>query len=161
MVAVAIAAINFGAIRALLPRHANVLDDQTSICLVLGDLPLANALVVGMLIAQRRPGRRPFLVGFEVFGAMALAFFIILATFFPREVVLPYLSPFVAPIERFIGPGRPIVYIPILALLFASTLVGPQVFFALGRAVFFDEGSCVRAPTLCLGAVAMEAPLDW
>jgi hypothetical protein len=161
MVAVAIAAINFGAIRALLPRHANVLDDQSSICLVLGDLPLANALVVGMLIAQRRPGRRPFLVGFEVFGAMALAFFIILATFFPREVVLPYLSPFVAPIERFIGPGRPIVYIPILALLFASTLVGPQVFFALGRTAFFDEGSCVRAPTLCLGAVAMEAPLDW
>jgi hypothetical protein len=77
---------------------------------------MANALVVGMLIAQRRPGRRPFLVGFEKFGAMALAFFIILATFFLREVVLPYLTPFVAPIERFIGPGRPIVYIPIGSL---------------------------------------------
>jgi hypothetical protein len=131
MVAVAIAALDFGAIRALFPRHEHVLDDQRGMCLLLGALPMANVLVVGLLIGQRRPGSRPFLMGFEVFGAMALAFFIVLATFFPREVVLPYLTPFVAPIDRFIGPGRPFVYIPIGGLVIAVMLVGPQVVFAL------------------------------
>ncbi len=70
-------------------------------------------------------------MGFAVFGAMALAFFILLATLFPREVVLPYITPFVVPIERFIGPGHPFVYLPIGAFVGAVMLVGPQVVFAL------------------------------
>ena len=131
MVAVAIAALDFAAIRALLARHANVLDDQRGILLLLGALPMANVLAVGMLIGQRRPGSRPFLLGFEVFGAMALAFFIALATCFSREVVVPYFAPFVAPVEWFIGPGRPYVYIPVGGLVVAVVLVGPQVVFAL------------------------------
>src|SRR6478736_556628 len=45
MVAVAIAALDFGAIRALLARHANVLDDPRGLWLLLGALPMANALV--------------------------------------------------------------------------------------------------------------------
>jgi hypothetical protein len=36
MVAVAIAALDFGAIRALLARHVSALDDQRSMCLLLG-----------------------------------------------------------------------------------------------------------------------------
>jgi hypothetical protein len=131
MVAVAIAAFDFAAIRALLPHHGSALDDQRRMCLLLGALPMANALAVGMLIGQRRPGRRPFLMGFEVFGAMALAFFIVLATLFPREVVWPYITPFVLPIERFIGPGRPMVYIPLGAFVIVATLAWPQVAFAM------------------------------
>ena len=46
---------------------------------------MANVLVVGMLVAQRRPGSRPFLLGFEAFGAMALALYIALADSLPRE----------------------------------------------------------------------------
>ena len=130
MVAVAIAALDFAAIRTLLPRHANVLDDQRGMCLLLGALPMANVLAVGMLIGQRRPASRPFLTGFEVFGAMALAIFIALAIGFPREVVIPYFAPFVAPVERFIGPGRPF-YIPIGGLVVAVVLVAPQMVFAL------------------------------
>ena len=103
MVAVAIAALDFGAIRALLARHGSALDDQRSICLLLGALPMANVLAVGMLIGQRRPGSRPFLLGFEAFGAMALALFIALAICFPREVVLPYLTPVLVLMERTIG----------------------------------------------------------
>ena len=99
--------------------------------MLLGALPMANVLAVGMLIGQRRPGSRPFLLGFEVFGAMALAFFIALASCFPHEVVLLYLAPFVAPVEWFIGPGSPFVYIPIGGLVVAVMLVGPQVAFAL------------------------------
>ena len=128
---VALAALNFGVVRALLGPHASALGHQRDILLLLGALPMSNVLVVGMLIGQRRPGSRPFLMGFETFGAMALAFFIALASCFPREVVMPYLAAFVAPIEWFIGPGRPFIYIPIGGLVVAVTLVGPQVAFAL------------------------------
>jgi hypothetical protein len=128
MVAVAIAALDCMAIRARLPRHEHVLDDQRDMCLLLGALPMANVLGVGMLIGLRRPGSRPFLVGFEAFGAMALTCFTVLATGFPR-VMLPYLEPFVTSIQRSIGPS--IVGIPIVALVVAVMLVGPQVAFAL------------------------------
>jgi hypothetical protein len=131
MVAVALAAHDFGAIRALLPRHANVLDDQRGMCLLLGALPMANVLAVGMLIGQRRPASRPFLLGFEAFGAMALVLFIGLATCFPREVMLPCLAPVLAPIERAIGHDRPLVLIPILCFVAMVLLGWPQVTFAL------------------------------
>ena len=131
MVAVAIAALDFGAIRALLARHGSALDDQRSMCLLLGALPMANVLAVGMLIGQRRPGSRPFLLGFEAFGAMALAFYIALASCFPREVVLPYVTPVLAPIERTIGNDRPFVMIPIVCVVAVALLGWPQVAFAL------------------------------
>ena len=61
-VAVAIAALIFGAIRAI-----TVLDNQRkSESLVVGALPMANVLAVGMLIGQRRPaGHRPRFVESE------------------------------------------------------------------------------------------------
>jgi hypothetical protein len=92
---------------------------------------MANVLVVGILIGQRRPGSRPFLMGFEAFGAMALAFFIALASCFPREVVLTYLNPVLAPIERTIGDDQPFVMFPILCVVVAVLLGWPQVAFAL------------------------------
>ena len=80
MVAVAIAALDFGAIRALLPRHEHVLDDQRGVYLSLGALPMANVLAVVFLVGRHRPGSRPFLLGFEAFGAMALTLFFGLAS---------------------------------------------------------------------------------
>ena len=81
--------------------------------MLLGALPMANVLAVGILIGQRRPGSRPFLLGFEAFGAMALALFVALASFAcPREVVIPYLAPLLAPMEKIIGPDRPFVLHP-------------------------------------------------
>jgi hypothetical protein len=62
---------------------------------------------------------------------MALALFIALASCFPREVVMPYLVPFVAPLERIIGPDRPFVYIPIGCFILVVLLGWPQVAFAL------------------------------
>jgi hypothetical protein len=99
--------------------------------LLLGALPMANVLAVGMLIGQRRPGSRHFLLGFEVFGAMALALFIALASGFPREVVLPYLAPFVSPLRWIIGPDRPFVEIPIGCFVVVVLLGWLQVAFAL------------------------------
>src|SRR6478672_4394888 len=131
MVAVGIAALDFVAIRAFLGHRTNVLDEQRGILLLLGALPMANVLAVGMLIGQRRPASRPFLLGFEVFGAMALALFIALAGCFPREVVMPYLVPFMARMEAVIGPGRDLVLIPFQCFVAVLMLGGPQVGFAL------------------------------
>ena len=67
MVAVAIAALNLAVIRVLLGSPVGEL-------VVLGALPMANVLAVGLLIGLRRRGSRPFLLGFEAFGAMASGF---------------------------------------------------------------------------------------
>ena len=68
MVAVAVAALSFGAIRAIFAATGQILSPW-----VVGTLPMANVLGVGLLIAQQRPRYYPFLLGFEAFGAMALA----------------------------------------------------------------------------------------
>jgi hypothetical protein len=131
MVAIAIVALDFAAIRALSPRHANVLDDQRGMCLLVGALPMANVLAVGVLIGQQRPASRPFLLGFEAFGAMAVVLFIVLATCFPREVVLPYVTPVMVPIESTIGYDRPFVTFPIVCVVAVALLGWPQLAFAL------------------------------
>jgi hypothetical protein len=100
-------------------------------CLFLGSLPMANVLAVGMLVGQRRPGNRPFLLGFEAFGAVGLAFFIALASCFPREVLLLYLTPVVVPMERTVGDDRPFVMFPIVGIVAVALLGLPQLAFAL------------------------------
>ncbi len=131
MVAVVIAALDFGAIRAFLDPRVNGPGRPPGIVLLLGALPMANVLAVGVLIGQRRPGSRPFLLGFETFGAMALAVFVALAICFPREVVFPYMAPFLYPVETIIGPGRPVLYIPIGGFVVLVVLGLPQFVFAL------------------------------
>ena len=92
---------------------------------------MANVLAVGMLVGQRRPGSRPFLMGFEAFGAMALAFFIALGGCIPREILMLAVMPFVHPIETVIGPGRPFVSI-LIQLFVAVVMLGwPQLAFAV------------------------------
>ena len=77
MVAVAIFAVDLAAIRAMLGFPEVGLA-------VLGGLPMANILVVGNLVGRQRPGSRPFLIGFEAFGVMALAIFVAFASVAPR-----------------------------------------------------------------------------
>jgi hypothetical protein len=88
MVAVAIAATNFAAIRAFV-EYVSVLGEV----LLFGALPMANVLVVGFLIGLRHSGRRPFLLGFELFGAIALAFYIALSCFpaSQRDIIHNYV----------------------------------------------------------------------
>jgi hypothetical protein len=69
MVLVAIAALNFGAIRALWYDLATGRNSNRLEVLGLGALPMANVLAVGLWINLGRRGSRPFLLGFEVFGA--------------------------------------------------------------------------------------------
>jgi hypothetical protein len=86
MVAVAIAALNLGAIRAVFDRNS-----RTSYQLGIGAMPMANVLVVGLLIGRRRRRSRRFLSGFVVFGAMALAVYVTVASLFAEDLVIPYL----------------------------------------------------------------------
>jgi hypothetical protein len=132
MVAVAIAALDFGAIRAVLGSQGGRLGSETGILLLLGALPMANILAVGILIGQRRPGSRPFLLGFEAFGAMALALYIALANGgLHGDLLMPYLGPLIDLMEKIIGRDRPFVFIPILCFGIAVMLGWPQVAFAL------------------------------
>jgi len=148
MIFVAIAALNFGALRIwsdfkrvdvynetstwILNRsdyHNMLVDDA----LVTGALPMANVLVVGLLIGLRRRRSRPFLSGFEVFGATALALYVAGAIFFTEELVMPYLNLVLKPLARTIGirPFLSTVKLLVLASVAAVMLGLPQLAFAL------------------------------
>jgi hypothetical protein len=128
VVAVAIAAVNFGAIRTLLgPRAGNA-----GAFLLLGALPMANALIVGMLIARQRPRRRPFVLGFEVFGALALSVYVLLS-FIPGrpEPIISYLDLVFNHLPSFDSGYPPPVLAAIRVFVAVLLLVGPQLVFAL------------------------------
>jgi hypothetical protein len=128
MVAIAIAALDFAVIRASF-------DIPEVGLLVLGALPMANVLAVGILIGQWRPESRPFLLGFEAFGAMALALFVAVAMaslFLDNyRLLTSYLTPVIQPIEKSIGQNRPFVFIPIALFAMVVMLGWPQLVFAL------------------------------
>jgi hypothetical protein len=126
MVFVAVSAINFAAVRLELHHHT-----EFGEMLVLGAMPMASVLAVGLLFGLGRPDRRPCLFGFTLFGAMALAFSIILIVFFGEATLVPYLSLFLAPLEQIVGPDRPVVWIPVVYSIAVGVLTLPQVAFAL------------------------------
>jgi hypothetical protein len=128
MAAVAIVAIDFAAIRACIGIPEVEL-------LLLGALPMANVLAVGILVAQQRPGSRPFLLGFEAFAAMALALFVAFAEASPfvdnYGLMNSYLALAILPIENCVGRNRPFVFIPIALFAYVVMLGWPQLAFAL------------------------------
>jgi hypothetical protein len=128
MVAVAIAAIDFAAIRALVDPRAV----EAAAFLLMGALPMANVLIIGLLIARQRPRSRPFLLGFEVFGALALSVGILLS-FIPGRPgpILSYLElvskPLIPVVESYSPPAQAALELFVCILVFA----GPQLVFAL------------------------------
>jgi hypothetical protein len=126
MVVVAIAALNLVAIRALLGFRSLMGE-----LLILGALPMANVLAVSLIIGQRRPGNRPFLLGFVPFGAMALALYVAVGTAFPREIVKSCMIPVNDYLVRVIEPHRPLLFIPAQTFAYVLILGLPQVVFAL------------------------------
>jgi hypothetical protein len=123
MVAVAIAALDFAAIRALPGYPSGEL-------VLLGALPMANVLAVGLLIGLRHRGSRSFLLGFEVFGVMALALYVVLAGFSPGRVI-DYLELLLDPIRRTIGLDRTVALIATIYPVGVVMLGLPQLAFAL------------------------------
>jgi hypothetical protein len=146
MVAVAIAAIDFAAIRALLGLGASLVRGLLLVgalaslvwgLLLVGALPMANMLIVGILIARQRVKSRPFLLGFEVFGVIALALYIYLATSSPlsplsaRGPIESYLLLVFDPLNAVIGSYHPFVRSAIQLFVGVLMLIGPQLVFAL------------------------------
>jgi hypothetical protein len=92
MVFTAIAALDLGAIRAATDHLGPVTG-----MLAVGALPMANILVCGLLAGCLHRGSRPYLLGFEVLGTLALAFYAttILSLSHresvPRMIVLGYM----------------------------------------------------------------------
>jgi hypothetical protein len=114
-------------------------------------MPLANILVIGLLVGHwRRRGRR-FLMGFEVFGMMALGAYAILASLFAKELVIPYIrllhTPFIINVENSIRMSHEsyfLIYYLILAVLlglplFAFALIGGFLFRRLATAGNGDQ----------------------
>jgi hypothetical protein len=140
MVFVAIAALDFRAIRAVSDIRSRTNNNGIDI-LVLGALPMANVLAVGLLTSLRRRGHRPFLLGFEAFGAAALVLYIALVGFFAEEAVMPYLYLILKPLERTIGLHTPIFY-----SITAVMLGLPQLAFALIGGVLSRQVGIVERP---------------
>jgi len=126
MVGIAIAALDFAVIRAML-RYPEIG------FLVLGALPMVNFLVVGTLAAQQQPGSRPFLLGFATSGAMVLSLFIALMIFDRNQdgPIFHYLCLLYVPMDKAVGLDRPYVRIPLEFSLVMGMLGLPQVAFAL------------------------------
>ncbi len=131
MLIVAITALDLGAIRAISDFESRFL---FLLCVV--TLPMANILAVVPLLAFLRPRRPHFLRGFEVFGAMALVFFVVLAMR-AEGLVQFYLIPPMALYGATIGPPPPIrqswpSYQLLVAFCFLSLwATWPQLVFAL------------------------------
>ncbi len=94
---------------------------------------MANGLIVGMLIARQRLRSRPFLLGFEVFGALALALYFVAVTFSGSRngPLIGYLSQVLRPLRRAAQPYGPFVGDAIELFVGFAMLVGPQLVFAL------------------------------
>lgn len=128
MFAVAILAVDFAVIREFLD-YASPLGAE----LLFGALPMANVLVVGLLIAQQRPRSRQFLLGFELFGAIALASYIDLALLFrgPGGPIRAYVAIVLDPIEAVLGQPFSLLSLIIIWTVIVVMLGWPQVAFAL------------------------------
>jgi hypothetical protein len=89
--------------------------------------------VVGFLIGLRHPGHRPFLLGFELFGALALAFYITLACFSasPQDIRRNYVNVFVDPVIEIMRRQPNLIFIPTVWFVVVVVLALPQVVFAL------------------------------
>ena len=154
MLAVAIAALDFGAIRARsdvrsrsrnqlrrVPNPAEFERIQDSLMradlLVSGALPMGNILVaVGLLVHQRQRSH-PFFLGFAVFGAAALAVYIAAVSCVTYEQLRPYLDLTLEPLKKSFGPSPALARSAVVYLIFAVMIVLPQIAFALIGGLIF------------------------
>jgi hypothetical protein len=126
MVAVAIIALDFAAIRALLG-----FDSRVGNALLLVALPMVNVLAGSILIGQQHPGSRPFLLGFMAFGAMALALCVVLSFFRDAAALDDYIGLLSEPWEMIIRHAPSFDTDLISGLVIVVWVGWPQVAFAL------------------------------
>jgi len=150
MIFIALAALNFAAVRAALDGFGLIGE-----LLALGFIPMASILAIGLLIGFLRRGSRPYLLGFELFGAIASVLYVLLVIFYGNETLRPYASLFIDPLEEIIGRERPLIFVPIACTVGALVLTLPQVAFALVGG-FLSRKNRITTPT-----GQTQLPTDW
>jgi hypothetical protein len=143
MAFVALAALSFGAIRAMSDVQRAVYNTKTmneyNISIYMnkfidllewGALPMANVLTVGLLIGCLCHGSRRFMWGFETFGAMALALFIWIACLHADDLVTAYVK-LILPFVRPNGPNITTLGMMIAYSTLMVMLVLPQIVIAV------------------------------
>jgi len=126
MLVVAIAALDFAAIRAGLEFPSLV-----SSLLLSGALPMANAIALALLMGYLLPGDRPFILGFVAFGAIALVIYVAISTSFPNELVNYCADPVDEYLNRFVGRNELWVLWPMRAVVYLWIPMAPQMAFAM------------------------------
>ena len=135
MVLIAVVAINLGAMllwsASAGPAAGGGFSRLTNQGLVLGGPPMANLLAVVFLVGRRHFASRPFLLGFEVFGAMALGLYVAVATLFTKELLFPYVHAVILPLGKPAGqPFSPAQLL--LHMSYATAMLGlPQLAVSL------------------------------
>jgi hypothetical protein len=114
--------------------------------LLVGFMPMANVLAVGILALTRRSRSRAFLAGFEVFGLSALMIFIYLAEQLPEKILMPYAGPVVMYLYGALGRYGILVCLPAICSTAATMLTVPQIAFALVGGVIFRKAVSSMTP---------------
>jgi hypothetical protein len=135
MVAVAVSALDLTAIRALLK-----LPPATGEELILGALPMTNVLALGLITGRWHPASRQFLVGFELFGAIALASYVMVTCLSPgpNNIIHSYVNIFINPIEAMSHGQRNLITTATIVSVVVIVLSAPQVIFAVLGGFFFS-----------------------
>jgi hypothetical protein len=138
MLIIAIAALNFGAIRAISdPERSSLF----LLCLVV--LPMANILAGGLLLAILRPRSRPFLRGFELFGVMAIVL-VVNGIRLNESLLLSYINLSIAIDVAIFGPPSPTGPNGLSFCILSLWASWPQLVFAvIGGFLFRRFGAAV------------------
>ena len=91
---------------------------------------MANILTVGLVIGFLRPESRRFVWGFVIFGALALALFMIIALLHVEDIVVPFLG-LASPLVRPTGPSITNMGIMIAYAAYMAMLTLPQIAIAV------------------------------
>ena len=95
MVVVFAVALNLAALVTVI-AHTGL----TNELLAVGAMPMASALAIGLWIGYRGHCSCAGLGGFQSFGALALAFYVVLASCIPDKTIGPYLRLFMRPLRE-------------------------------------------------------------
>ncbi len=140
MLIIAIAGLNFGAIRAVSnPERRSLF----LLCLVV--LPMANILAGGLLLAILRPRSRPFLRGFELFGLMAIAL-VVAGIMLNEYILLSYLGFSIAIEVAMFGPPSPTGPNGLSFCILSLWALWPQLVFAVVGGFLFRRFRATGEP---------------
>lgn len=141
MAFIALAVLSLGAIRAWLSLRTGhgvgvsgqqvKYIDNTFDLLGYGGLPMADLLAGGLLAGLAHPRFRPFWLGFELFGTMAMVVFAVSATLYTEGMIQPRILSVLRSLPRRIYGLSPAVRTSALYAVSATLVVLPQLAVAL------------------------------